>query len=163
MVVLENLAGRPGQGLGYRRRWRRRRRRRVGASRPSWVCGRFASTCASARLAARASGEAQRSGRAGSGAPGLRGHDLDLPGVWGRPGPTPSARRFLGPRRDFIEKRYVELKKANPDLPILIRECSEVQPKLWARYGECRRWGPGPRWGNGFEKRDRRPRSDKNL
>ncbi|KAM5300834.1 NADH dehydrogenase [ubiquinone] 1 alpha subcomplex subunit 2 isoform 2-T2 [Glossophaga mutica] len=36
--------------------------------------------------------------------------------------------------RDFIEKRYVELKKANPDLPILIRECSEVQPKLWARY-----------------------------
>ncbi|XP_004686591.2 PREDICTED: NADH dehydrogenase [ubiquinone] 1 alpha subcomplex subunit 2 [Condylura cristata] len=36
--------------------------------------------------------------------------------------------------RDFIEKRYVELKKANPDLPILIRECSDVQPKLWARY-----------------------------
>ncbi|XP_036280590.1 NADH dehydrogenase [ubiquinone] 1 alpha subcomplex subunit 2 [Pipistrellus kuhlii] len=36
--------------------------------------------------------------------------------------------------REFIEKRYVELKKANPDLPILIRECSEVQPKLWARY-----------------------------
>ncbi|XP_063498862.1 NADH dehydrogenase [ubiquinone] 1 alpha subcomplex subunit 2 isoform X2 [Symphalangus syndactylus] len=44
------------------------------------------------------------------------------------------ARRFLRPRRDFIEKRYVELKKANPDLPILIRECSDVQPKLWARY-----------------------------
>lgn len=40
-------------------------------------------------------------------------------------------------RRDFIQKRYVELKKANPDLPILIRECSDVQPKLWARYGEC--------------------------
>ncbi|XP_011820458.1 PREDICTED: NADH dehydrogenase [ubiquinone] 1 alpha subcomplex subunit 2 isoform X1 [Mandrillus leucophaeus] len=38
--------------------------------------------------------------------------------------------------RDFIEKRYVELKKANPDLPILIRECSDVQPKLWARYGK---------------------------
>lgn len=40
----------------------------------------------------------------------------------------------------------MELKKANPDLPILIRECSEVQPKLWARYGECRTlgvWGPG--------------------
>ncbi|XP_004625209.1 NADH dehydrogenase [ubiquinone] 1 alpha subcomplex subunit 2-like [Octodon degus] len=36
--------------------------------------------------------------------------------------------------RDFIKKRYVELKKANPDLPILIRECSDVQPKLWARY-----------------------------
>ena len=38
--------------------------------------------------------------------------------------------------RDFIEKCYVELKKANPNLPILIRECSDVQPKLWARYGE---------------------------
>lgn len=50
--------------------------------------------------------------------------------------PTPHARCSLLPRRDFIEKRYVELKKANPDLPILIRECSDVQPKLWARYGE---------------------------
>lgn len=38
------------------------------------------------------------------------------------------------PRRDFIVQRYVELKKAHPNLPILIRECSEVQPKLWARY-----------------------------
>ncbi|XP_068133912.1 NADH dehydrogenase [ubiquinone] 1 alpha subcomplex subunit 2 [Hyperolius riggenbachi] len=36
--------------------------------------------------------------------------------------------------RDFIEQHYVELKKANPNFPILIRECSEVQPKLWARY-----------------------------
>ncbi|NXG39720.1 NDUA2 dehydrogenase, partial [Dromaius novaehollandiae] len=36
--------------------------------------------------------------------------------------------------RDFIEQHYVTLKKANPDFPILIRECSEVQPKLWARY-----------------------------
>ncbi|XP_061858833.1 NADH dehydrogenase [ubiquinone] 1 alpha subcomplex subunit 2 [Colius striatus] len=36
--------------------------------------------------------------------------------------------------RDFVEQRYVPLKKANPDLPILIRECSGVQPRLWARY-----------------------------
>ncbi|KAJ8405454.1 hypothetical protein AAFF_G00319270 [Aldrovandia affinis] len=36
--------------------------------------------------------------------------------------------------RDFVEHHYVALKKANPDLPILIRECSGVQPKLWARY-----------------------------
>ncbi|XP_062986189.1 NADH dehydrogenase [ubiquinone] 1 alpha subcomplex subunit 2 [Elgaria multicarinata webbii] len=36
--------------------------------------------------------------------------------------------------RDFIEQYYVTLKKANPDFPILIRECSNVQPKLWARY-----------------------------
>ncbi|XP_075756169.1 NADH dehydrogenase [ubiquinone] 1 alpha subcomplex subunit 2 [Pelodiscus sinensis] len=36
--------------------------------------------------------------------------------------------------RDFIDQHYVTLKKANPDFPILIRECSDVQPKLWARY-----------------------------
>ncbi|XP_015277801.1 PREDICTED: NADH dehydrogenase [ubiquinone] 1 alpha subcomplex subunit 2 [Gekko japonicus] len=39
--------------------------------------------------------------------------------------------------RDFIEKQYVPLKKANPDFPVLIRECSDVQPKLWARYDEA--------------------------
>ncbi|TRY60051.1 hypothetical protein DNTS_010093 [Danionella cerebrum] len=37
--------------------------------------------------------------------------------------------------RDFIEQHYVTLKKANPNFPILIRECSGVQPVLWARYG----------------------------
>ncbi|KAJ8916166.1 hypothetical protein NQ315_016305 [Exocentrus adspersus] len=36
--------------------------------------------------------------------------------------------------RDFIEKYYVDLKTSNPRFPILIRECSGVQPKLWARY-----------------------------
>ncbi|XP_054245237.1 NADH dehydrogenase [ubiquinone] 1 alpha subcomplex subunit 2 [Indicator indicator] len=36
--------------------------------------------------------------------------------------------------REFIEQHYVTLKKANPDFPILIRECSGVQPMLWARY-----------------------------
>ncbi|XP_069167362.1 NADH dehydrogenase [ubiquinone] 1 alpha subcomplex subunit 2 [Procambarus clarkii] len=36
--------------------------------------------------------------------------------------------------RDFIEKNYVALKKANPKFPILIRECSDIQPKAWARY-----------------------------
>ena len=36
--------------------------------------------------------------------------------------------------RDFIEKYYVGLKKNNPNLPILIRECSGIQPKLYARY-----------------------------
>ncbi|XP_071426537.1 NADH dehydrogenase [ubiquinone] 1 alpha subcomplex subunit 2 [Pithys albifrons albifrons] len=36
--------------------------------------------------------------------------------------------------REFIEQHYVTLKTANPDFPILIRECSGVQPKLWARY-----------------------------
>ncbi|KAM6970150.1 NADH dehydrogenase [ubiquinone] 1 alpha subcomplex subunit 2 [Aplochiton taeniatus] len=36
--------------------------------------------------------------------------------------------------RDFVEQNYVALKTANPNFPILIRECSGVQPKLWARY-----------------------------
>ncbi|XP_072204025.1 NADH dehydrogenase [ubiquinone] 1 alpha subcomplex subunit 2 isoform X2 [Excalfactoria chinensis] len=35
--------------------------------------------------------------------------------------------------REFIEQHYVTLKQANPDFPILIRECSGVQPRLWAR------------------------------
>lgn len=37
--------------------------------------------------------------------------------------------------REFVEKHYVSLKTANPQFPILVRECSGIQPKLWARYG----------------------------
>ena len=74
-------------------------------------------------------------GPVGFGAPG---HDLYLPGVWGRPVRRPHALLSLLPHREFIEKHYVELKKANPDLPILIRECSDVQPKLWTRYAFAR-------------------------
>uniref|UniRef100_A0A8C7XHS8 NADH dehydrogenase [ubiquinone] 1 alpha subcomplex subunit 2 n=1 Tax=Oryzias sinensis TaxID=183150 RepID=A0A8C7XHS8_9TELE len=36
--------------------------------------------------------------------------------------------------RDFVEQHYVTLKKANPDFPFLIRECSGVPARLWARY-----------------------------
>ncbi|XP_067944270.1 NADH dehydrogenase [ubiquinone] 1 alpha subcomplex subunit 2-like [Watersipora subatra] len=36
--------------------------------------------------------------------------------------------------RDFITKEYVGLKKANPKVPILIRECSGITPKIWARH-----------------------------
>lgn len=36
--------------------------------------------------------------------------------------------------RNFIEKYYVDLKKVNPTTPILIRECSNIEPKVWARY-----------------------------
>ncbi|CAK8531566.1 unnamed protein product [Lathyrus sativus] len=36
--------------------------------------------------------------------------------------------------REFVEKNYKELKTLNPKLPILIRECSGVEPQLWARY-----------------------------
>ncbi|XP_076026607.1 NADH dehydrogenase [ubiquinone] 1 alpha subcomplex subunit 2 [Genypterus blacodes] len=36
--------------------------------------------------------------------------------------------------RDFVEQNYVALKTVNPDFPFLIRECSGVQARLWARY-----------------------------
>ncbi|KAG2702916.1 hypothetical protein I3843_06G106400 [Carya illinoinensis] len=36
--------------------------------------------------------------------------------------------------RAFVEKNYKDLKTLNPKLPILIRECSGVEPQLWARY-----------------------------
>jgi NADH dehydrogenase (ubiquinone) 1 alpha subcomplex subunit 2 len=35
--------------------------------------------------------------------------------------------------REFIEKDYVDLKKNNNDFPILIRECSGITPRIWAR------------------------------
>ncbi|XP_033208290.1 NADH dehydrogenase [ubiquinone] 1 alpha subcomplex subunit 2 [Belonocnema kinseyi] len=36
--------------------------------------------------------------------------------------------------REFIEQQYVSLKKNNPSFPVLIRECSAIEPKLYARY-----------------------------
>ncbi|KAJ9582544.1 hypothetical protein L9F63_003102 [Diploptera punctata] len=36
--------------------------------------------------------------------------------------------------RDFIESHYVNIKTNNPKFPILIRECSGIQPRLYARY-----------------------------
>ncbi|XP_005180817.1 NADH dehydrogenase [ubiquinone] 1 alpha subcomplex subunit 2 [Musca domestica] len=36
--------------------------------------------------------------------------------------------------REYVERFYPALKKSNPELPILIRECEGVQPRLWARY-----------------------------
>ncbi|CAD5116260.1 DgyrCDS5168 [Dimorphilus gyrociliatus] len=36
--------------------------------------------------------------------------------------------------RDFIENHYVQLKKSNPQFPILIRESRDVNPVVWARY-----------------------------
>lgn len=38
--------------------------------------------------------------------------------------------------RDFLEKYYIGLKKDNPKLPILVRECSGIQPKMYARYDQ---------------------------
>merc|ERR1711923_431768 len=37
--------------------------------------------------------------------------------------------------RQFVETHYVPIKMSNPKFPILVRECSGIQPRLWARYG----------------------------
>lgn len=37
--------------------------------------------------------------------------------------------------RDFVLSQYQHLKKANPKFPILIRECSGAEARLFARYG----------------------------
>merc|ERR1712156_369545 len=37
--------------------------------------------------------------------------------------------------RQFVERHYVPIKMSNPKFPILVRECSGIQPRLWARYG----------------------------
>ena len=36
--------------------------------------------------------------------------------------------------REFINKYYSAIKKSNPDLPILVRECSGIEPKIWFRF-----------------------------
>lgn len=36
--------------------------------------------------------------------------------------------------RQFISKYYLGIKENNPDLPILIRECTGVEPKIWFRF-----------------------------
>ncbi|XP_044332362.1 NADH dehydrogenase [ubiquinone] 1 alpha subcomplex subunit 2 isoform X2 [Aegilops tauschii subsp. strangulata] len=48
-----------------------------------------------------------------------------------------------GPAREFVKKNYGDIKTRNPTLPVLIRECSGVQPQLWARYDEERGVGGG--------------------
>lgn len=39
--------------------------------------------------------------------------------------------------RDFLAKNYKDLKSANPQFPILVREASGIEAKLVARYGAC--------------------------
>lgn len=36
--------------------------------------------------------------------------------------------------REFVQRNYKDLKMLNPKLPILIRECSDIQPRIYARY-----------------------------
>uniref|UniRef100_A0A5S6QXB4 NADH dehydrogenase [ubiquinone] 1 alpha subcomplex subunit 2 n=1 Tax=Trichuris muris TaxID=70415 RepID=A0A5S6QXB4_TRIMR len=40
--------------------------------------------------------------------------------------------------RAFIREHYVELKGKNPQVPILVRECSGVVPKIYARFEKGR-------------------------
>ncbi|AQK42871.1 NADH dehydrogenase [ubiquinone] 1 alpha subcomplex subunit 2 [Zea mays] len=42
--------------------------------------------------------------------------------------------QLRGPLREFVKKNYGDIKARNPSLPFLVRECSGVQPQLWARY-----------------------------
>lgn len=36
--------------------------------------------------------------------------------------------------REFVNKFYPTIKSSNPQLPVLIRECSSVSPRIWARF-----------------------------
>ncbi|XP_068144191.1 NADH dehydrogenase [ubiquinone] 1 alpha subcomplex subunit 2 [Drosophila tropicalis] len=38
--------------------------------------------------------------------------------------------------REYVQKFYPNLKKDNPNLAILVRECNGVQPRLYARYAK---------------------------
>jgi len=42
--------------------------------------------------------------------------------------------------RSFLKRAYPTMKHHNPNTPILIRECTGVEPKLWARYGQHLNW-----------------------
>mmetsp|Transcript_7786 Transcript_7786/g.9435 ORF Transcript_7786/g.9435 Transcript_7786/m.9435 type:complete len:89 (+) Transcript_7786:42-308(+) len=36
--------------------------------------------------------------------------------------------------RQFVKSNFAEMKKANPALPIMVRECEGATPKITARY-----------------------------
>lgn len=36
--------------------------------------------------------------------------------------------------RQFIDGYYTSIKRNNPNLPILIRECTGIEPKIWFRF-----------------------------
>jgi len=38
--------------------------------------------------------------------------------------------------RTFLKRAYPTMKHHNPNTPILIREATGIEPKMWARYGE---------------------------
>ncbi|ONM39046.1 Transcription initiation factor IIB-2 [Zea mays] len=62
-------------------------------------------------------------------------------GRWQNRGSNPDRSLILAFRtianmadREFVKKNYGDIKACNPSLPFLVRECSGVQPQLWARY-----------------------------
>lgn len=42
--------------------------------------------------------------------------------------------------RSFLKRAYPTMKHHNPSIPILIREATDVEPKVWARYGTNLHW-----------------------
>ncbi|ALC38556.1 CG15434 [Drosophila busckii] len=38
--------------------------------------------------------------------------------------------------REFVQRFYPNLKRDNPQLSILVRECNGIQPRLYARYAK---------------------------
>lgn len=42
---------------------------------------------------------------------------------------------LMGARRGFLTKSYPTMKKHNPHTPIMLREASGTEPKVYARYG----------------------------
>jgi len=75
------------------------------------------------------------------------------------PGPRaghPRCSRAVPWRRNFVNQHYLEMKKAAPKLPILIREAEHAAPRVVARFGaRAHRCGRGGR--------RRNPRMDRVL
>lgn len=36
--------------------------------------------------------------------------------------------------RQFVNKYYLGIKQNNPNLPILVRECTGIEPRVWFRF-----------------------------
>lgn len=61
----------------------------------------------------------------------LQGMSIDNPRF---PDANDLSDKFDSPR-SFLKRAYPTMKKANPETPILIREASGVEPKIYARFG----------------------------
>ncbi|KAL9108032.1 MAG: hypothetical protein Q9227_007138 [Pyrenula ochraceoflavens] len=41
--------------------------------------------------------------------------------------------------RNFLKRAYPIMKRSNPQTPIMIREATGIEPKVWARYEDGQR------------------------